>query len=218
MRLVWRWFAKLLVRAVLGALFDVRIDSDMPRRGPLIVVANHQGWADGFLIAAAFPLAAPVRFLGDRDGTMGSWWHRAVLQSLDLVIPIDRSRQRADRGAIASTLAALERGEIVVVFAEGRVSHTEAALGDFARGVGYLALRAGAAVLPVWLGGTAELYLRRQLRVSIGEPRVTLRGTPSKEATIALSRTLRQDLADLSRPWREPARQTKRWRWLTDVF
>jgi len=217
MRMVWRWLAKLLVRAVLGALFDVSVVTDLPRRGPLIVVANHQGWADGFLIAAAFPLGAPIRFLGDRDGTMSTWWHRAILDSLDLVIPVDRSRQRADRTAIARTLSALERGEIVVVFAEGRVSHTEATLGDFARGVGYLALRSGAPVLPVWLGGTAELYLRRQLRVSAGEQRVIERAIPSKEATIALSRTLRQDLARVARPWRATP-QTKRWQWLTDVF
>ena len=218
MRSVWRWVAKLVVRVILGALFDVRVDSGLPARGPLIVVANHQGWADGFLIAAAFPLAAPVRFLGDRDGTMSSWWHRALLESLDLVIPIDRSRQGADRAAIARTLAALERGEIVVVFAEGRVSHTESALSEFARGVGYLALRSGAPVLPVWLGGTAELYLRRPLHVQVGAQRAIERGTPSKEATVALSRTLHQDLAKLSRPWQEPERQTKRWRWLTDVF
>src|SRR5437867_3154744 len=163
--------ARLIVRGLFAALFRIRRSGDLPAHGPLIVVANHQGWADGFLLAAAFPLAAPIRLLGDRDGTMGVWWHRAILRLVGLIIPIDRGAAGADRGAIKATFAALARGEIVVVFAEGRVSRAESALGPFARGVGYLALRSGAPVLPVWLSGTAELYLGRDLALIAGRPR-----------------------------------------------
>src|SRR5207245_9441521 len=129
--------ARRSVRGLFAALFRIRRSGDLPAHGPLIVVANHQGWADGFLLAAAFPLAAPIRLLGDRDGTMGVWWHRAILRLVGLVIPIDRRSAGADRGAIAATLSALARGEIVVLFAEGRVSRVAAAVGPFARGVGY---------------------------------------------------------------------------------
>ena len=124
--------ARLIVRGLFAALFRIRRSGDLPAHGPLIVVANHQGWADGFLLAAAFPLAAPIRLLGDRDGTMGVWWHRAILRLVGLIIPIDRGAAGADRGAIKATFAALARGEIVVVFAEGRVSRAESALGPFA--------------------------------------------------------------------------------------
>src|SRR5207245_6149910 len=120
------------------ALFKLRIDGELPKSGPLLVVANHQGWADGFLLAAAFSLQAPVRLIADRDGTLGVWWHRIVISSVGLVIPIDRKAAGADRLALAATIDALRRGEIVVIFAEGRVSHAEAALPPFARGVGYL--------------------------------------------------------------------------------
>src|SRR5438445_10106935 len=164
--------ARLLVRGLFAALFRIRRVGELPASGPLIVVANHQGWADGFLLAAAFPLAAPIRLLGDREGTMGVWWHRAILRLIGLVIPIDRRSAGADRGAIAATLSALARGEIVVVFAEGRVSRAESALGPFARGVGYLALRSGAPVLPVWLGGPGELYLGRALAWIAGRTRI----------------------------------------------
>src|SRR2546430_16315194 len=124
-------FARPSVRGLFAALFRIRRVGELPASGPLIVVANHQGWADGFLLAAAFPLAAPIRLLGDREGTMGVWWHRAILRLIGLVIPIDRGAAGADRGAITATLGELTRGEIGVVFAEGRVSRAESALGPF---------------------------------------------------------------------------------------
>ena len=198
--------ARLIVRGFFAALFRIRRGGDLPAHGPLIVVANHQGWADGFLLVASFPLAAPIRLLGDRDGTMGVWWHRAILRLVGLVIPIDRRSASADRG------------EIVVVFAEGRVSRAESSLGPFARGVGYLALRSRAPVVPVWLSGTAELYLGRELRVIAGRPRTLSPATPTKERTLQIARALHDDLASLapSYPDDEPAQ--KRWRWLTNLF
>lgn len=198
--------ARLIVRGFFAALFRIRRSGDLPAHGPLIVVANHQGWADGFLLVASFPLAAPIRLLGDRDGTMGVWWHRAILRLVGLVIPIDRRSASADRG------------EIVVVFAEGRVSRAESSLGPFARGVGYLALRSRAPVVPVWLSGTAELYLGRELRVIAGRPRTLSPATPTKERTLQIARALHDDLASLapSYPDDEPAQ--KRWRWLTNLF
>src|SRR5213595_2917815 len=133
--------ARLIVRGLFAAVFRVRHYGTLPAHGPLLVVANHQGWADGFLLAASFPLSAKVWLLGDREGTGKVWWWRAVLRAVGIVIPIERASTAADRAAIGATLAALEQGGIVVVFAEGRVSRVESSLGPFARGVGYLALR-----------------------------------------------------------------------------
>src|SRR5207247_11431197 len=193
-------------------------EGTLPARGPLLVVANHQGWADGFLLAASFPLSADVRLLGDREGTGKVWWWRAVRRAVGLVIPIERAAASADRAAITTTLAALEGGAIVVVFAEGRVSRVESSLGPFARGVGYLALRSGVPVLPVWLSGTAELYLGRDLALIAGRPRSVAAATPTKERTSELARVLHDDLAAIGPLWRDPEPAEKRWRWLTDLF
>ena len=135
-----------------------------------------------------------------------------------MVITIERTSKAADRAAIAATLASLDRGEIVVVFAEGRVSRVESSLGPFERGVGYLALRSGAPTLPVWLSGTAELYLRKELATIAGTPRAVPRGVPSKEATQTLARTLHDDLARLEPTERAPEPAHKRMRWLTNLF
>src|SRR5438093_621269 len=91
--------ARLIVRGLFAAIFRVRHDGTLPARGPLLVVANHQGWADGFLLAASFPLSADVRLLGDREGTGKVWWWRAVLRAVGIVIPIERASASADRAA-----------------------------------------------------------------------------------------------------------------------
>jgi 1-acyl-sn-glycerol-3-phosphate acyltransferase len=210
--------ARLIVRGLFAAIFRVRHEGSLPAHGPLLVVANHQGWADGFLLAASFPLSADVRLLGDREGTGKVWWWRAVLRGVGIVIPIERSSNSADRAAIATTLAALERGAVVVVFAEGRVSRVESSLGPFARGVGYLALRSSAPILPVWLAGTAELYLRKQLVTIAGTPRTVPREAPTKDATRTLALALHDDLARLEPSERAPDPAHKRMRWLTNLF
>jgi 1-acyl-sn-glycerol-3-phosphate acyltransferase len=210
--------ARLIVRGILAALFRVRHYGSLPARGPLLVVANHQGWADGFLLAASFPLSAEVRLLGDREGTTKVWWWRAVLRAVGMVIMIERTSKTADRAAIGATLAALEHGDIVVVFAEGRVSRVESSLGPFARGVGYLALRSGAPILPVWLSGTAELYLRKELATIAGTPRDVPREAPTKEVTSRLALALHDDLACLEPTERAPEPAHKRMRWLTNLF
>jgi 1-acyl-sn-glycerol-3-phosphate acyltransferase len=210
--------ARLIVRGLFAAIFRVRHYGTLPARGPLLVVANHQGWADGFLLAASFPLGADVRLLGDREGTGKVWWWRAVLRAVGIVIPIERASATADRAAITTTLGALGRGAIVVVFAEGRVSRVESSLGPFARGVGYLALRSGAPILPVWLSGTAELYLRRELATITGTPRAVPKGAPTKEATRTLALALHDDLARLEPSERAPDPAHKRMRWLTNLF
>lgn len=210
--------ARLIVRGLFRALFRVRHHGTLPARGPLLVVANHQGWADGFLMAASFPLSAEVRLLGDREGTTKVWWWRAVLRAVGMVITIERTGKTADRAAIGAVLAALKRSEVVVVFAEGRVSRVESSLGPFARGVGYLALRSGTPILPVWLSGTAELYLRKELATFAGTPRAVAQGAPTKEATQALALALHDDLANLEPAERTPEPAHKRMRWLTNLF
>src|SRR5438477_12197410 len=196
--------ARLIVRGLFAAIFRVRHDGTLPARGPLLVVANHQGWADGFLLAASFPLSADVRLLGDREGTGKVWWWRAVLRAVGIVIPIERASASADRAAITTTLAALESGAIVVVFAEGRVSRVESSLGPFARGVGYLALRSGAPILPVWLSGTAELYFRKELVTIAGAPRTVPPQAPTKDATRTLGPPRPKTWGNSSPPGRAP--------------
>ena len=218
MRVLWARAARRVLRALLRALFRMHLGGTPPVSGPYILVANHQGWADAFAILALFPPEPRIYFIADRAATMRSqWWKRLALRTLGVVVPVDRDGG-SERAAIEHALDLLEGGAVVAIFAEGRVSRTEAQLGPFRRGVGYLALKAKVPVVPVWIAGTAELYLGRAITLTLGDARHAPDLEPTRANTTAYAATLHDDLARIARPWVEPHAGPRRWRWLTDIL
>ena len=236
---IWRRIARGIVRAVFGLVFHLRLEGAVPTSGPYLLIANHQGWADAFLLIALFPAVPRIHFIADRTATMTVWWKRILLRSLGVVVPVARDGS-SERGAIAAALRLLEHGDVVALFPEGRVARTELGvcpdcarlgrdlhrdahgehardLAPFARGVGYFALKAGVPILPVWLQGTAELYLGRELVARVGDLVPAPMGPPTKDATQQVASYLHDALARLAAPWSEPI-GPRRLRWLTHLF
>ena len=214
------WWPRLaigIVRRLFGRLFRLRVEGTVPTEGPYLLIANHQGWCDAFVLLALLPTAPRVYFIADRTATLTLWWKRVVLRSLGVVVAVDR-HGGSERGAIEASLRILESGAVLGLFPEGKVSHAEAQLAPFRRGVGYLALKSGVPVVPVWLRGTSELYLGRELVVRVGAARIPPAEPPTHEATERLAAQLRDDVAALGEPWSEPVGVTKHWRWLTNIL
>lgn len=209
--------ARVLVRVVLGRLFHLQLAGGPPPSGPFLLIANHQGWADPFVLLALLPPEPRIHFMGDRQAVLSNWWKRAAIRAVGGLVLVDRTVP-LDRSAIADALAVLEGGGVLALFPEGRVSRREADLGPFERGSGWLAFRAHVPVVPVWLRGTAELYLGRELVVTLGPVRTPPPGTATKAAIDAFTTQLHADVAALALPWAEPAGASKRWRWLTDIL
>lgn len=209
--------ARVLVRVVLRRLFHLRLAGGPPPSGPSLLIANHQGWADPFVLVALLPTEPRIHFLGDRQAVLSRWWKRAAIRAVGGLVLIDRTVP-LDRSAIADALRVLEGGGVLALFPEGRVSRREADLGPFERGSGWLAFRARVPVVPVWLRGTAELYLGRELVVTLGPARTPPAGPATKAAIDAFTAQLHADVAALALPWAEPAGASKRWRWLTNIL
>ncbi len=214
----WPRLARLLVRGLFALLFRPRLEGlPPPNAGPCILIANHQGWADAFLLIALFPPHPALHFVADEQAVTHVWWKRAVIQSLGTIVRVNRT-SALDRSAIDVSLRYLAAGAVLAVFPEGRVSRAEAQLAPFQRGVAYLAMKARVPVLPVWVRGTAELYLGRELVLRVGALRRPPGGPVTRQATETFARTLYEDVAALSSPWLEPPGVRKRWRWLTDIL
>lgn len=147
-RAVVRW---LLVRLARG-LTGLRIDGlqHVPISGPVVVVANHLHNADPVLLAIAFPRALYV--MAKRELFERRWL--AIILTVAGAFPVDRGK--ADRNAIRLAEAALTLGEAVAMFPEGTRSPT-GTLGVGQPGVGLIALRSRAPILPVTITGTESL-------------------------------------------------------------
>jgi 1-acyl-sn-glycerol-3-phosphate acyltransferase len=161
-----------LARVAVGLLARARVEaaSNVPRTGGLLVVANHTSLVDPVLLAALFP--RPLVFLAKRE--LFAWAPLRFVFHAAGVIPIQRGR--ADRRALDQACGVLAAGGAVLVFAEGTRSR-EGALGVAEAGVGLLAARSRAPVLPVALVGTdayhhlAGWLSRPRLAVRVGAPR-----------------------------------------------
>ncbi len=151
----WRYRATRWVLRQLGlAYFGLAVTGleHLPEAGPAIVAGNHPNVLDGILLLIVSP--RPVRFLVAEE----LLFHRILHPFFTAFgcIPVYRTRDH-NGDALRAAVEALERGEVLGIFPEG----TTADLGQMRimkRGVGLLARRTGAPVVPCGIVGTAELY------------------------------------------------------------
>jgi 1-acyl-sn-glycerol-3-phosphate acyltransferase len=151
-----------LVRAALQPFFMTyfrmrRIGREhIPSTGPVIIAANHRSFLDPFVIATM--ARRPMYYVAKKELFRRRWvaWLLGALGAF----PVNRGASDAEM--ITTAKAILERGEIVLIFAEG-TRIRPGSLGKPKRGVGRLALETGAPVVPVAVVGTEAV--RRGWRI-----------------------------------------------------
>jgi len=143
----------------LGYRFTKRDLASVPREGAALLVCNHVSFVDAFVIAAAF--RRPVRFIMDHriySHPLINWIFR-----IGGVIPI--APQRDDpallESAFVRTADALDRGELVCIFPEGRITW-DGELNKFRGGVTRIVAETPVPVVPLALRGLWGSFFSRR--------------------------------------------------------
>jgi 1-acyl-sn-glycerol-3-phosphate acyltransferase len=198
--------AALLCRFALraSARVTVQVASNVPRQGPLIVVANHisnsdpplvVGWLTPLLGRQMHILAKAALFVGPIG-----WFLRS--QGVTPVRP-----GGSDMEAYRAARQVLDRSQVLCIFPEGTRS-ADGVLQEPKPGVAMLATRSGVPILPVGISGSDHFLGRgkrlprfgARVTVRIGEP-FTLKldpALPRRQAIQAASDELMRRIAALT--------------------
>ncbi|HZC73963.1 MAG TPA: lysophospholipid acyltransferase family protein [Jatrophihabitans sp.] len=149
----------------------------IPSTGPVILVANHQSFADEFFIPLAarrqvfyFAKAEYFTSPGLRGRAMAAFF-RGMGQ-----VPVERGDPRSAAAVIDIGVDVLRQDRALGIFPEGTRS-PDGRLYKFRTGVARLALRSGAPVVPVGVIGTRDVqppdtrhWHRKPVGVHVGAP------------------------------------------------
>lgn len=107
------WYHRNVCR-ILG--ITLKIDGDVARDRPVLLVCNHTSWLDIPVVSAL----APVSFVAKLE--VGSWPFVSALARLQRSVFVDRTRRQATGDAAAAIMKRLKSGDAIVLFAEGTSS------------------------------------------------------------------------------------------------
>lgn len=163
-------FCRWIAVPLFGGLYRCRCRGagHLPAEGPAIVVVNHKALVDPVVIGMVCD--RPLRYMAKKE-----LFRNPLLRWLITTLgafPVDRGA--GDRRALETSLAVLAAGGVLLMFPEGH-RHRDDAVHEFLPGVGLIALRSGAPVVPAASKGTAELWRHGRpgfpaLRVALGPP------------------------------------------------
>ncbi|MFC1897532.1 lysophospholipid acyltransferase family protein [Chloroflexota bacterium] len=168
------WFyyiARTKIRVLLKLLTHCQVKGkeNIPRQGPLLIVANHISLVDPPLLGVS--LGRKVIFMAKKE----LFHSRVISYFMSILGAFPVHRKQLDRQAIRQAYQVLADGLPLVMFPEGTRSPNNRLLPALP-GSALIALRSGAPILPVGIIGTEKirgltwLLHRPHIIVKIGHP------------------------------------------------
>ncbi len=188
----------MVSRLLTTLCFDLKVEGldNVPRKGGVLLVANHQSFLDPPLIGAQ--LHRRVSFFAKSelfDVPFFGWLIRHLH-----AFPVQKGK--GDRAAVQQAIDRLKAGRALNIYPEGSRTQT-GEIGTIQSGAALLVKRAGVPVVPIAIDGSFEawpkgqkLFRRHPVRVKVGPP-LDINGLDSREITQLIDKTLRTMLEEL---------------------
>ncbi len=169
------WSMLLFGRMAARILLNLKVDGleNVPKDGPLIVIANHFSWFDAPLLTLCLPFQPAFMVASESQ----RFWFVRMFMRISRSIPIWRGR--VDRKALSAAITRLKEGQAIAIFPEGGIdprlaerrargetiieddygfiSRHDGQLTHPEPGTAYLAIQSQAKLLPVALLGTEKI-------------------------------------------------------------
>lgn len=167
--------ALLVACRLIAALLRIRIEVEgsehLPRdaagrpTGRWIAAGlPHRTWIDPFVVTLGLPLQPRVSWFGDGRAINRSAFRRWIFGRIGGVVPIwPGGRREAVDAHFAAAGSVLRVGGVFALFPEVGPTVPVDQARPLGGGIGYIAIRSGALIVPLVLGGAHELYVGRRL-------------------------------------------------------
>jgi 1-acyl-sn-glycerol-3-phosphate acyltransferase len=175
------FFLRFVIYMLAICMYRVRTrgEEHIPAEGPAVIVGNHVSFVDWMFILAASP--RPIRFVVFAPIYYSPFLHWLFKMAKAIPIDSEKANPVAFARAFDDVAFALERGELIGIFPEGKLTG-DGSVDTFRRGIERIIERSPVPVIPLHLGGLwGSMFSRKtqwrlpRLRwslvsVGIGEP------------------------------------------------
>ena len=175
------FFLRFVIYILAICMYRVRTKrhENIPSEGAAVIVANHVSFVDWMFILATSP--RPIRFMVFAPIYYSKALHWLFKMAKAIPIDSEKANPKAFAKAFDEVAAALERGELVGIFPEGKLT-SNGEMDMFRRGVERIIARTPVPVVPVHLDGLWGSMFSRKAKwqlprlkwslvsVSVGEP------------------------------------------------
>lgn len=156
LRFLFFLLVRLAVLILLGV--NVRRKELLPKKGPAIIVANHNSHLDTLVLISLLPMRSLARIhpVAAADYFLTNRYLKWFATHIIGIIPVMRGAAGKDYDPLKLCGVALARGDIIILFPEGTRGAPEQ-ISRFKKGIAYLAERfPSVPVTPVFMHGLGK--------------------------------------------------------------